>query len=167
MRLELRARSSVLDSLGNLGDFLGGLGVVVTLVYLAMQIRHNTDALRRESYQSLLNHQGGLNSRLADRGFAEIMMAAGEGLEQLDAPDRLRVGNYWLSLLRHYQNGHEQYRSGVLSDSQWEQLSWPMVGALRSRGFREFWGEWERHFSAEFTDWVRVQRDSTLGEDAA
>ena len=157
----------MLDSLGNLGDFLGGLGVVVTLVYLAMQIRQNTDALRRDSYQSLLNHQADLNSRLADRGFAEIMMASREGLANLDEPDRRRVGNYYLSLLRHYQNGHEQYRSGVLSDSQWEQLSWPVVVILASQGFCECWDDWEHHFSTEFADWVRIQRDNTLGVAAA
>ena len=35
-----------LDALGNIGDFLGGMGVVVTLVYLAAQIRQNTKQLR-------------------------------------------------------------------------------------------------------------------------
>jgi hypothetical protein len=29
----------VLEDLGNLGDFLGGIGVVVTLLYLAIQVR--------------------------------------------------------------------------------------------------------------------------------
>ena len=28
----------MLDALGNIGDFLGGLGVVATLIYLALQI---------------------------------------------------------------------------------------------------------------------------------
>jgi hypothetical protein len=43
--------------------------------------------------------------------------------------------NYWLSLLRHYQNGYEQYRAGVLTDTQWEQLSWPIIVVLSSKGF--------------------------------
>jgi hypothetical protein len=34
------------EDLGNLGDFVGGLGVVVTLIYLATQIRHNTESVR-------------------------------------------------------------------------------------------------------------------------
>jgi len=35
-----------LSQLGDLGDFLGGIGVIVTLVYLAVQIRHDTQAVR-------------------------------------------------------------------------------------------------------------------------
>jgi hypothetical protein len=167
MRLQLRTRSSVLDSLGNLGDFLGGLGVVVTLVYLATQIRQNTDALRRESYQNLLNHYSDLNTRLADRGFAELLTSTREGITHLDRPDYLRVVNYWLSLLRHYQNGYEQYRAGVLTDTQWEQLSWPIIVVLSSKGFCEFWDARQHHFSAEFAGWVQRKRDEMAGGDAA
>lgn len=43
----------MLEALGNLGDFVGGLAVVVTLVYLATQIRQNTSALRTASRQAV------------------------------------------------------------------------------------------------------------------
>jgi len=39
----------MLEDLGNLGDFIGGLAVVATLVYLAIQVRQNTAQLRRAS----------------------------------------------------------------------------------------------------------------------
>jgi hypothetical protein len=39
----------MLEDLGNIGDFLGGIGVVVTLVYLAYQIRQNTDQIRQNT----------------------------------------------------------------------------------------------------------------------
>ena len=32
----------MLEALGNLGDFVGGVAVIVTLLYLASQIRQNT-----------------------------------------------------------------------------------------------------------------------------
>jgi hypothetical protein len=36
-----------LDALGNIGDFVGGIAVVVTLAYLAVQIRQNTRHVRQ------------------------------------------------------------------------------------------------------------------------
>ena len=39
-------RSDSLQDLGNIGDYLGGMGVVITLIYLARQIRQNTDTVR-------------------------------------------------------------------------------------------------------------------------
>ena len=41
-----------LSDLGDLGDFLGGIGVIATLVYLAIQIRRNTMAVRSTSLDS-------------------------------------------------------------------------------------------------------------------
>ena len=34
------------EDLGNVGDFVGGIGVIVTLIYLALQIRQNSQLLR-------------------------------------------------------------------------------------------------------------------------
>ncbi|MFK7899038.1 MAG: hypothetical protein AB8G23_24625 [Myxococcota bacterium] len=42
-----------LNVLGNLGDFIGGIAVVVTLVYLALQIRQNTSVLKTASRQAV------------------------------------------------------------------------------------------------------------------
>ena len=39
-----------LDALGNLGDFIGGIAVIVTLVYLANQIRQTPRRSARHGY---------------------------------------------------------------------------------------------------------------------
>ena len=38
--------------LGNSGEFVGAIAIVVTLIYLAVQIRQNTSAVRASSFQS-------------------------------------------------------------------------------------------------------------------
>lgn len=45
----------MLEDLGHIGDFVGGIAVVITLVYLALQIRHNMDAVETASRQDLTN----------------------------------------------------------------------------------------------------------------
>ncbi len=42
------------DAIGAIGEILGALGVLVTLVYLATQIRENTRSLQAVSLQSVL-----------------------------------------------------------------------------------------------------------------
>jgi hypothetical protein len=49
-----RIRYGRFETLGNLGDFIGGIAVVVTLVYLAIQVRQNTIALRTASRQEIV-----------------------------------------------------------------------------------------------------------------
>lgn len=43
-----------LDTLAKLGEFVGGFFVVLSLVYLAHQVRMNTKSLRSENYARVL-----------------------------------------------------------------------------------------------------------------
>ena len=44
-----------LDALGNLGDFIGGIGVLATLIYLAYQIRQNTASVQQSNRIAIAN----------------------------------------------------------------------------------------------------------------
>jgi hypothetical protein len=46
--MDLQATAQLL---GNFGEFFGAIAVVVTLVYLAGQLRQNTNALRSASHE--------------------------------------------------------------------------------------------------------------------
>ena len=45
----------MIEVLGNFGDFIGGIAVVITLLYLPYQIRRNTKEVRNNSIQMLLD----------------------------------------------------------------------------------------------------------------
>ena len=53
-----------LSDLGSIGELIGGVAVVVSLIYVALQIRQNTRAIRASSHQSAL---GGWSSSSAIR----------------------------------------------------------------------------------------------------
>ena len=50
-----------LTQLANLGEFIGGLAVLVTLVYLTFQIKQNTNAIKVSSFRNANGapHHGG------------------------------------------------------------------------------------------------------------
>ena len=48
-----------LEDLGNLGEFFAALGVLVTLVYLAIQIRQNTHAMRASTFLEAIRDRPG------------------------------------------------------------------------------------------------------------
>ncbi len=45
----------MIENLGNIGDLIGGVGVFVTLVYLATQVRQNTRSHRLASIQQIIS----------------------------------------------------------------------------------------------------------------
>lgn len=46
----------LLEDLGNVGDFVGGIAVIATMFYLAVQIRRNTNATQASSMHEFLEN---------------------------------------------------------------------------------------------------------------
>ena len=54
-----------LEDLGNVGEFTAAIATLVTLVYLALQIRQNTRSVRSAAYQSAVASSVQLGTMLA------------------------------------------------------------------------------------------------------
>ena len=64
----------ILDDLGSIGSIISGIAVVVSLIYLAIQIRQNTEAERTSTYQSIVSDFGAMNNNIA--GNPELLVIA-------------------------------------------------------------------------------------------
>ena len=95
-----------IQDLGNIGEFFGGLLVVVSLFYLAMQIRQNTRSLRAAAHQeavrganewsSLLVQDSDLN-RLLFQGCRDHSSLTSEELNQFTHLLFIFLRNYWVA----------------------------------------------------------------------
>ena len=54
-----------LQTLANIGEFLGGLGVIVSLIYLAVKIRGNTSSQQSETYARSLERMAYMQEFMA------------------------------------------------------------------------------------------------------
>ena len=68
---------TALQSLGNIGEFVGAIGVVVSLVYLAQQMKQNTTSVRAASFNSMVqNSIALLEHSFRDSEFAAFLARA-------------------------------------------------------------------------------------------
>ena len=89
----------MLDMLGNLGDFIGGIAVVVTLIYLAHQVRQNTKSTQSPSYQAIVSSMSAFSRELAyEPERSEIFTKGLMHPETLDEPDQIRFSLLMTSL---------------------------------------------------------------------
>jgi hypothetical protein len=54
-----------LENLASIGEIVSSIAVVISLVYLAVQIRSNTEAGRSATYQAIVSDFGALNNTMA------------------------------------------------------------------------------------------------------
>jgi hypothetical protein len=115
----------VLDSLGNIGGFIGGIAVVVTLVYLAVQIRQNTKALETASRQAISEGYRESNRLRID---PETGFAWAKGLTSfadLSFSERHLFSTVIIDEALFFQGAFALYESGQLDDSTYNAyLNW-------------------------------------------
>jgi hypothetical protein len=162
----VRSREAAVDleALGNFGDFVGGLAVVVTLAYLALQIRQNsrqiatnTAATRAAAYHAELSSHRNANMELVrDRSLAELAFTT--SLEELDPVDRVRVETLYLDSLRARQHLFLQAREGLIREDLLGTHDAGLLALFASPIVRNLWQQRSDLFVPDFVDHVEGLR---------
>jgi hypothetical protein len=140
--------------LGNYGEFLGAIAVVVTLGYLAAQIRQNTRSVRASSFQSGVDGINLLNNLLAqDESLARIFRTGNERLGSLTEDERVRYGFLYLSAFRSFESMYFHYLHGTGTEL-WGTHKEHISVLLTNPGVQEWWKNNPLTFTPEFSQFV-------------
>ena len=93
------------EAIGAIGEILGAAGVIVTVGYLAFQIRQNNRHLAHEAQRSRAQAVRDNMRALADN--AEVCVKDGGG-ETLTATEAFRMERLWFGMLWSYQTSFLQ-----------------------------------------------------------
>jgi hypothetical protein len=141
-----------LQSLGNLGEFVGAIGVVVSLVYLAQQMRQNTASVRAASFNSMVqNSIGLLEHSFRDSEFTEFLARAERDPAALSQIDGLRWDAYMMAVYRHFGNLVYQHRVGALDHLMWDAYKATLKQHLSNPAWASWYEAHAHQFSAALT----------------
>ena len=157
-----------LETLGNLGEFASGIVVIISLVYLAAQVRQNTKSLRTENYARALERVSAIQSRLSqDSDFNERFSRGLLDPSQLSRNERVQFT--WC--LYEMFGGHEflfhQSQSGAIPEEVWERWSETMVWWFAFPGVRSWWHSRPAPFSASFSSYIDTVLERKPADRAA
>ena len=80
------------EQLSYLAQIVASIGVIVSLIFVGLQIKHNTGALQRNEHNSTMAQWTVIRQAIAgNRDIAELMTAGLRGERALDAADQLRL----------------------------------------------------------------------------
>jgi hypothetical protein len=129
-----------LEDLGNVGDFLGGIGVIVTLIYLAIQIHSNTRTVRSASLESVASSHSQFLDRLAsDPELTRIWFSGLSAATDLTPDQAQRFILLLMSALRRWESAFHNVQSGTIEHSSWQGLNLEYINVFASAGVAERW----------------------------
>ena len=143
--------------LGALGDIVASFGVIATLIYLALQMRQNTKALRQGTAHAMAGDLRSMFSLLAsDQGLAEILVEAGHKA-QLGGANRVRYWTFTSNLLRIYENAYLLKRENSISEAHWSGMTQLMIDYKSMPAFAGYWEDRKHWLSAEFRAYMDAE----------
>jgi hypothetical protein len=158
-----------LATLAQLGEFIGGLFVVVSIVYLAHQVRQNTLSLRTENYARALDRLSTLQSKLSsDAELNRIVVIGAQTPDALTRSERMRFTWSLYELLGAAEFVFHQARLGALPDEVWDRWRATMVWWLANPGIQAWWAAKPTPFSSSFEAFAdEVIRSQAFDPDTA
>ncbi len=131
----------MLEALGNLGDFVGGVAIIVTLLYLAAQVRQNTTSVRAASRLEIASGWRAHNRLTLD---PEARRAYAKGLHEFPEMSFDERGLFSTLLADHavfFQGVFALYEEGQIDDATYEDyLTW-FACQVATPGGAAFWAE--------------------------
>jgi len=144
-----------LQDLGSLGEFVGAIGVVISLVYLARQMHQNTTSVRAASFNSMTeNSIRLLEHSLRDADFADFLQRAEQDPSTLSPGEVVRWDAYRTAVYRHFGNLVYQYRVGSLDRQMWQSYRDTLKKHLRTPSWQAWFEVNKETFSTSLVELV-------------
>ena len=147
-----------LQDLGNIGEFVGAIGVIATLAYLAVQVRQNTRALRSSTFQDIAEDM----SRTAEvftthPELSALLVKASSGLEHLTREERVCYDFAFMMVVRRLEAVYVQAQLGSIEQEMTTGFERSTIPALLGQGGSEWWKTAKSGFSSRFSAHVDAQ----------
>jgi hypothetical protein len=144
-----------LNDLANLGQVIGAIAVVISLIYVAYQIRQNTNVVRSATAQAVHEHFANWYQLVAaDAELAELATKGLRDYGSLLEQERVRFISAFMAFLSYSQNAFLKWREGLLTPALW--LGWEQVrmNLFGAPGGKAFWKDRSYLFGEEFRRYI-------------
>ncbi len=141
-----------LEDLANLGELVGGLAVIVSLLYLAAQIRQGSRVASSAATAAILGSSVNMNM-LTVGDISPVLTKSRRG-ETLDPEEEYRYFTFQMALLSQAWQVWHQHAAGLTDEGVFvayerrmqDILPWPLARAV--------WQENRFRFAEDFQEWI-------------
>ena len=146
------------EAIGAIGDAVGGVGVVASLVYLALQTRQNTRAVRSASFHQVADSFSAVSLAVfQDPSLVSLLTRARSDSESFTPEDTARYSFFLLTLFRRAEGMFLQSEQGTLQRESWHGIHITLENTLGSPSGHRWWSEAAQRFDPAFRAYVEVE----------
>ena len=139
------------DAIGGIGDAIGGIGVVATLLYLALQTRQNTRAVRAASFHQVADSLSDVSMAvLQDPSLVTLIDRVNSNSDSLAPEEIARYGFFLLTTLRRIESLFFHAEQGTIEEESWRGTQHTLHVLLASNVSQSWWTANAARFNGTF-----------------
>jgi hypothetical protein len=143
------------EAVGAISQIVGTVLVGITLIYLAIQLRQNTSALKSSTFLAISTLMGSTMEIFATHSdLPPLLIKAQAGLDKLSPDERARFGFLMMMAYRRVETVVVQRHLGFIDRDLTEGFERSALSVLNSKGVRQWWDASKDAFSNVFSAWV-------------
>ncbi len=142
------------DAIGAIGEIIGALAVVVSLTYLAKQIRAQSNETRFAAMHDISVGYRDALANLADESTASVIDKAITDYNSLTQVETLRIIAVIGRIFRVWEEAFIQHEAGRLEERTWQSMLKQFQGYMDVLPFQKVWAIRREYFDPEFGRFV-------------
>jgi hypothetical protein len=143
-----------LSDLASVGSFVSGFAVLISLIYLALQVRQAKRNQQIAIRHSRVSRIVELHLALADPGVAEAWLHGSGNPDELTQTELSQFTNLCRALFFHFEDSFYQREEGLLNDDAFETVVAGVRFSARSPGWRAAWRMARPNFGGRFLEFM-------------
>tara|TARA_R110002020_G_scaffold83397_1_gene206751 strand:+ start:155145 stop:155639 length:495 start_codon:yes stop_codon:yes gene_type:complete len=162
-----------LDTIATIANIMASCAVVLTLVFIGLQLNQNAHLTRMAAAQTSAQLLSANMGRVTESSDLAELLTREDTPDSWSRPEFLRVSNFLSISFRHFEVLHTHRRFGVFEDELWEGSEARLRESLSDAGIRAWWAESRIVYARSFVKYVDrlsaelevAQAMSTMGQD--
>ena len=150
------------EAAGAVGEIIGAIAVVATLIFLAIQLRHSTQATQNNAWQDITRILSDLNvTEVTDPDLSSFIQLAERESSELTEDQYWKIARIAATRIAAFESAFLASSKGTIGTYYWDALLPYALQTMRKPGYVKFWGK-SKHdvYHPEFVNFI----DSAVGE---
>ena len=147
-----------LQDLGNIGEFLGAVGVIGSLIYVGFQVRQHTKTMRAQMHENVTaGYLAVVDTVVANaKAFSAGIGASPEEFASFSDEDKIVIFGTIFGFFKHFEHMYSQHRRGFIDEEAWNAWSEHILMYFHQPGVQMWWALRRGAFVPPFREFLET-----------
>ena len=144
-----------IEELANTAEIIGGIAVIASLIFVAIQMREANLNTREANYRQVMQHNIEMGRLVGSDGIIANLYRRGcEDMQQLNTDERWQFGSLMIAMFCDFNQHYTMHKQGRLDSDFWNSIEHNIKFYISRPGVLAWWQTQPFALDAKFTEYV-------------